>query len=246
MLKQKLNQRKVVAGTWCELPSPAAVNVIAKAGLDFVIIDMEHGPMDFKVAQEMVMACQAEGSEAIIRVPANSEESALKALDLGAAGILMPHIKTARDAKLAASFSLFPPLGQRSYNPYTRGLGYSGEANTNEKNKNTIFGVLVEDETGVKNLAKICAVEAVDFVYLGIYDLAMSMGYGDIKNEQVSEVAESAVKSIVACGKSAACMVHTAEEVEYYSGLGVSVFVYKVDTGIIFDAYSKFSKIIKS
>lgn len=76
MLKEKIKQGKNVLGTWCDIPSPAVVNVIAKAGLDFVIIDMEHGVMDFKIAQEMVMAAECEGCEALIRVSQNEEYSA--------------------------------------------------------------------------------------------------------------------------------------------------------------------------
>ena len=94
--QRKIKNKQAVLGTWCDIPSPSLANVIAKAGLDFIIIDLEHGPMDYKSAQEMAMAAEAGGCEAIVRVPSNEESSILKSLDMGGAGIIVPHIKILR------------------------------------------------------------------------------------------------------------------------------------------------------
>jgi 2-keto-3-deoxy-L-rhamnonate aldolase RhmA len=82
MLKDELKKGSFVLGTWCDLPSPSIVNVLTRAGLDFVIVDLEHGPMDYKIAQEMIMAAECEGKEALIRVSHLCESEILRALDI--------------------------------------------------------------------------------------------------------------------------------------------------------------------
>ena len=93
-LKEKLARGKTVIGTWCELPSPHSINVLAKAGLDFVVIDMEHGVMDFKTVSEMVMAAQADGCAPLIRVASVTNQNVLLASETEPAGILAPHISS--------------------------------------------------------------------------------------------------------------------------------------------------------
>jgi len=243
MLKNKLHKGECVIGTWCEIPSPALVNVIAKAGLDFIIIDMEHGAVDFKIAQEMSMAAEADNCQAIIRVSGNDESSILRSLDTGVAGIIIPHIKSAEEADKAVEFSKFKPIGERSYNPYVKALGYNPKNDILQNNQNSFLAIMLEDVHSIKNLEDIISNSAIDLVYLGVYDLAVSMGCGnDIKNEKVQNVLVDAIKRITAKGKAVGCMVHDQEEIEYYKTLGVSFLVYKVDTSVIFTAYANIAK----
>ena len=109
-----------IFGTWCVIPSPEVTNIICKAGFDFVIIDMEHGSMDYTLAQRMVTSAQAEGSKAIIRTPRNDESNILRALDIGSDGIIVPHIKSVEDVNRCISYSKYPPIGNRGYTPYTK------------------------------------------------------------------------------------------------------------------------------
>jgi 2-keto-3-deoxy-L-rhamnonate aldolase RhmA len=150
LLKEKLKRGECVLGTWCDIPSPAVSNVIAKAGLDFMIIDMEHGPMDFKVTQEMAMAAEAGGSEAIVRVPTNDESAILRSLDLGSAGIMVPRVGSAASRAQVVNFAKYPPVGKRGFNPYIRGLGYSA-VSTEESNRDTILALMLEDVESINN-----------------------------------------------------------------------------------------------
>ena len=124
-IKDRIRNGNVVYGTWCLLPSPEVINVLAKAGLDFVLIDMEHGPMDYALAQKMIMAAESEGCEAIIRVAKNDESDVLRALDIGASGVIVPHIESVSDRERAISYMKYPPLGIRGFSPYTRAGGFS-------------------------------------------------------------------------------------------------------------------------
>src|SRR5579872_3926810 len=103
-LKKKLADNEFVIGTWCELPSPEFINVLAKTGLDFVIIDMEHGAVDISVASKLLMAAEADGCSPLIRVAKNDESAILKALEIAPQGIIVPHIATVADRKKAVSY----------------------------------------------------------------------------------------------------------------------------------------------
>jgi 4-hydroxy-2-oxoheptanedioate aldolase len=245
MIKKRLQDGECLIGTWCEIPSPYVANIIAKSGMDFLIIDMEHGSMDFKVAQEMSMAVQAEGGETLIRVSGNDKSNILRSLDVGCAGIIVPHVKNVRDREDAVLFSKFKPLGQRSYNPYIRALGYSAGASLEQKNKDSLLVILLEDAAALKNLEEIIDSPEVDVIYLGKYDLAVSLGCGiDISNEKVNAVMEEAIKKIVQMKKVAGLMVHSKEEIDHYRKLGVGFMVYKVDSSIIYENYKEIKNYI--
>ena len=142
-------------GTWCVIPSPEVTSIICKAGFDFVIVDMEHGSMDYTLAQRMVTSAQAEGKKAIIRVSRNDESNILRSLDIGSDGIIVPHIKSVEDVNKCISYSKYPPIGNRGYTPYTKSGGYSVTDSYQEKeNKESFVGIILEDEAGLKNIER--------------------------------------------------------------------------------------------
>ena len=142
-------------GTWCVIPSPEVTSIICKAGFDFVIVDMEHGSMDYTLAQRMVTSAQAEGKKAIIRVSRNDESNILRSLDIGSDGIIVPHIKSVEDVNKCISYSKYPPIGNRGYTPYTKSGGYSVTDSYQEKeNKESFVGIILEDEAGLNELER--------------------------------------------------------------------------------------------
>ncbi len=245
MIKQKMKQGGFVLGTWCELPSPTAINVMAKAGLDFVIIDMEHSVMDFKTAQEMVMAAEAEGCDAIIRVPRNDESDILRALDTGAAGIIVPHIETVADREKVVGYSKFSPQGNRGFNPYIRAGGYTGAAADYFKiqNEKILVGIIVEGKQAIADLEAIINDPEVDVVYIGTYDLSVALGVpGEVKHMRVITALKNCAEKIKKAGKRAGCMIHNGDDLKFFKEIGIQFITYKVDTAIIFDAFSRMKK----
>lgn len=238
-LKEKIRQGQTVLGTWNILPSPAVTNVLAKAGLDFVLIDMEHGLMDYHTAAEMVMAAQAEDCATLIRVGENNEMAILKALETGTNGVIVPHIETVKDREQAIAAVKYPPLGNRGFTPYTRAGGYAYAAHqTNRENTRTITGIIVEGKRGIDNLSEILKAAELDLVYLGSYDLSVALGVpGEVTNPKVKKILEKAVKIIHRYGKSAGALFHTLEEYRYFRSLGVNFLCYRVDTDVLFAAF---------
>lgn len=244
-LKEKLAKGKIVLGTWCEIPSPEFINVLATAGLDFVIIDMEHGAMDFATTGEMTMAAQVEKCSVLIRVARNDESDILRALELAPEGIVVPHIETVQDSKKAIQFTKYPPVGMRSLNPFTRAGSYhTTPTYTTSQNENNIVSLIVEGKKGIANIEKILD-KNIDVIYIGTYDISTVLGVpGEIKHKKVLNTLETLVKKIRKQGKIAACMFHDEEELAYFKRIGIQMICYKVDTAVVYDSFSKIKRSI--
>lgn len=245
-LKTKLYSGKTVIGTWCALPSPEFINVLAKAGMDFVIIDMEHGAMDYELAGKMVIAAEVEGCSPLIRVPMNNESTILRALEVAPEGIIVPHVDSAKERKNVINAVKFPPIGNRSLNPFVRAGGYHSRLNfTEEENKRTLSGILVESLAAIKNIESIVDDENLDIVYMGSYDISAALGCpGDTRNPKVLATLRKLAKVITKKKKIAGCLFHTKEDLEFFKEIGATFLCYKVDTGIVFDAVQKGLKLL--
>lgn len=236
-LKELLHRGKNIVGTWCEIPSPEVINILAKAGMDFVIIDMEHGAMDFDLAAKMVMAAEVDNCAPLIRVSQNDESEILRAFETGVHGVIIPHIESKKDSIKAVGFSKYAPIGNRSLNPYTRAGGYhSYRGFTKEQNEKTLIGLVVEGKEGIKNIEHIIADKIIDLIYIGTYDISAMLGIpGETKNPLVFDTLKNLVKKIRNKNKAAGCLFHDEEEAKVFQRIGIQFLCYKVDTSIIFD-----------
>ena len=239
-LKERIKDGQTVFGTWCLLPSPEVISVLAKADLDFVLIDMEHGPMDFALAQKMIMAAEADGCEAIIRVAKNDEADVLRALDIGASGIIVPHIESVSDRKKAISYMKYPPIGIRGFSPYTRAGGFfSRPGHTVTENDRVLTGIIIEGQQGLNDLPAIIDDPELDVVYIGTYDLSAVLGIpGDVKNKKVLTVLEECVTKVLSSGKVAGCLFHNPDELKYFRDMGIQFLAYKVDSSVLYDGFA--------
>lgn len=98
-LKEKLEKGQPVLGTWSIIPSTISTDIIASTGLDFIIIDAEHGPISFETAQNMVITCESRNVSPVMRVGTIDEADILKALDIGVHCIQIPNINTKNDVE---------------------------------------------------------------------------------------------------------------------------------------------------
>lgn len=236
-LKKKLAKGESVVGTWCEIPSPEVINILAKAGLNFVIIDMEHGAMDFSLASNMVISAEAEDCFPLIRVAKNDDSDILRALEIAPEGIIVPHIETLEDREKTVRYAKFPPIGDRSLNPYTRAGGYHSSKNfTTSQNENSFIGLIIEGNAGIQNIDKIIDDEYVDLVYVGTYDISSMLGIpGDTKNPLVFDSLAKIAKRARAKKKAVGCLFHDLQEMVLFQKIGIQFLCYKVDTSIIYD-----------
>ncbi len=181
----RLRRGDRLIGTIVAIESPEVVEVLAGAGFDWLFIDAEHSPLSPQGVQRMVMA--AGDVPCVVRVPANHEAWIKHVLDAGAAGIIVPLVNTAADAALAVQRAKYPPQGVRGVGP-SRALGYGyGIADyVARANQDTAVIVQAEHTHAVAAIDEIVAVPGVDAIFVGPFDLSLSLGVpGQVDNPAV-------------------------------------------------------------
>lgn len=175
--KEELRAGQVKMGLFINSHSTTVAEQISHLGYDWLLVDMQHGPMTTENLSCMLCAIASGGAKSMVRVAGFDDRAGIQqALDLGADGILVPYINTAQEAIHAVSCCRYPTAGTRSvYFPQRstnkKGLlGYVGNAN-----KNVIIALQIETADSIKNMDAIASVEGVDMLFLGQNDLCMSM-----------------------------------------------------------------------
>lgn len=244
-LKERLSAGKPALGTWCVIGSPAVADIIASSGLDFLVIDAEHGPISYETAQQMAMACESRGVSPIMRVGKLDDWAILRALDIGVHGIQLPEISTAEDAKEFVKLAKYPPIGTRGFSPYTRAGNYdvaNGKALPARANANILLIANVEGVEGIRNLDAISKVEHIDVVFIGLFDLSKSLGIpGDVENPLVSDALAKAVKTVKKNGKKIGSIATNLKMLDKFMGLGIDYVTYGVDAGMLKESYKEIS-----
>jgi 4-hydroxy-2-oxoheptanedioate aldolase len=245
-LKISLKEGKVVYGPWCTIPSAAVINVIAATGVDFVIIDMEHGPLSFETVEDMIRAAEVEDCSAVVRVAKNDETLILSALDVGACGVIVPHIETRDNVELAISFTKYYPLGTRGLSPFTRAGGYSlynAKDHAKKQNEKTLLILLLEGKAGIENLEEILSINnietKVDAIYIGAYDLSQALGFpGQVDHPDVRGTMERCIarinKSRIAAGGYVA---KDENDIKWMRDMGMQLITLMPDCTMLFHAF---------
>ncbi len=241
-LKERLKKGESVLGTWNGIPSPTVVNAIGLSGIDFVVIDTEHGPYSMETAENSIRAAEVAGCSPVIRVSTNEANLILRALDIGAHGVQVPHVSSKEDAVAAVNSAKYHPAGERGFTPFTRAGKYGLNAKNHAKDANdqTLVVVHVEGTEGVKNLKDIASVKGIDVLFIGPYDLSQSLGKpGEVEDPQVIAAIRSAVK--IAQSKGIACGAYARDEkyLDILIDCGVQYLTYLVDSAVIVQAYKK-------
>jgi 4-hydroxy-2-oxoheptanedioate aldolase len=174
-LRETLSSGKGSIGGWCVMPGTFTSEVMAKAGFDWICIDAQHGLVGYWEMLGMLQGVAASGVPALVRVPWNEPGWIMKALDAGAAGVIVPMINSPDEARRAVAACRYPPLGYRSWGPTRASItvdGYEPEL----VNRAVICAVMVETVPALEQLGEIAAVPGVDAVFMGPSDFAISMG----------------------------------------------------------------------
>lgn len=161
-------------GVWCSSRDSFVAEALASARPDYVCIDLQHGTPESSHLIEMLQAVQAGGSTAVVRVPENSLALINKALDAGAAGVIVPLVDDAEQARRAVQACRFPPRGRRSFGPFRAALSRKVEKLADLEDVACI--VMIETASGLANVEEIAAVDGVSAVYVGPSDLSIALG----------------------------------------------------------------------
>lgn len=160
------------------IPSATVTQAMVAAGADSVIIDLEHGAVDYGAAHAMIAACAGTECAPLVRIAANEEWQVKRVLDLGAEGICFPLVKTAEDARRAVAALRYPPRGTRGFGPF---IAHSHESVSlmdyrARVDDTRIAMILIETVEAVENIDEICAVEGIDVLVPAFFDLSTAYG----------------------------------------------------------------------
>jgi 4-hydroxy-2-oxoheptanedioate aldolase len=177
-LKKRLAAGETVVGMWLSLSEPLAAEALASVGWDWLLVDMEHGPIPLGTAAAMVTAMRAGGAVPFVRPAWNESSQIQRVLDLGAYGIIVPVVNTVEDARAVVRDARFFPLGERSRGGGRANLAFETDANTYgaRANDEVLVYVQIETEIGVSNADAIASVEGIDGLFVGPNDLAAASG----------------------------------------------------------------------
>ena len=234
------DNKEFVVGPFMKVNDPALVEIAAFAGFDFVIIDLEHGPNTFETVQGHVRAAQAKGITPVIRVPEINENMISKALDIGADYVQVPQIETAADAERVVKAAKFYPQGARGVCRYVRAADYASMPKENyfgNANKTTGTIIHIEGNIAFNNIDEILAVDGIDVIFIGPYDMSQSCGVpGQVNHPKVIAQMKEIVEKAKSLGKLVGTFVETPESSKQWVDLGIKYIAYAVDVGIYFDA----------
>jgi 4-hydroxy-2-oxoheptanedioate aldolase len=202
--KSALKAGQAQIGLWSSLSSNYSVEVIAGAGFDWILLDMEHSPNDLESLLTQLQAAAPYPSHPIVRVPWNDMVTIKRVLDAGAQTLLIPYVSTVEEARAAVSYTRYPPAGMRGVAGTTRASRF-GRVKDYAKRAHEELCVLVQVETqqALDNLEGIAAVEGVDGVFIGPADLHASLGHlGEIANPKIMPMIDEAIRRIRKAGKA--------------------------------------------
>ena len=177
-LKRALAERRRLIGLWCSLATGTTVEALADAGFDWLLLDMEHSPSELAVLHTQLMALAGRKVQPIVRVPVLDVTVVKRVLDLGAANLMIPNVRSAAEARAAVSFTRFPPAGVRGMATSTRAGGYGRHKDFVARANDEIGLVLqIESRAALAELDAICRTRGVDAVFIGPADLAAELGH---------------------------------------------------------------------
>lgn len=233
-LKQKIGNRQITIGSWLQLPDVFAAEVMARAGFDWLAIDLEHGLIDLQKCFELIQAVGSAGTMPLVRLNMNDASTIRRVMDAGAGGVIVPMVNTAGEAKAAVEAIKYAPAGKRSY-----GLGraqeYGDKFESYIKNINdqSLLIIQIEHVDAVANLDDILRVPGIDAVIIGPYDLSGSLDRpGDFKGPEfaalLGQIMEKVKRSKIALGMH---IVHPSKaDFDQRIAEGFTFIAYGMDT----------------
>ncbi|MFH0865868.1 MAG: aldolase/citrate lyase family protein [Bacteroidota bacterium] len=232
-LKSKLTRLEKTIGTWLTIPHQSVVEILASAGFEWMVIDMEHAAIDIQTLQNIIGHIQGNGMEALVRVSKNEEIIIKHAMDAGANGIIVPMINTNDDAKKAVGFVKYPPAGCRGVG-LSRAQHYGTGFDSYKKwlEKEAVIIMQIEHIDSVNNLENILKVDCIDGIIVGPYDLSASMGMpGEYSRTEVQQAISEIEKITLQARKSLGTHVVSSDSSQLLSAFNrkYNFFAFGID-----------------
>lgn len=208
-LKQKLRNRERLFAGWVSYAHPSITETLARAGFDFMFIDMEHSTISIEQGQRIIAASQSEGVPCIPRPVSHSNDYLKPLLESGADGMLIQMVETSDQVEELIKLLKYPPVGRRTYGVNrAQAYGFDFDEYINKWNETSTFMLQVESIKGVENIEELLAYDEVDAVMIGPLDISGSLGVpGQTTHPLVIEASRKVIEACERHGKSCGTQV---------------------------------------
>jgi 2-keto-3-deoxy-L-rhamnonate aldolase RhmA len=239
-VRQALRDRRLSVGSWIQIGHAASAEILARAGFEWVAIDMEHTDIDLRQMTDLARGMHGRGTVPFVRVRENDTLAIRQVLDAGAQGVIVPLVNSAVEAQHAVAAAKYPPKGVRGFcfsrmNDYGSGF----EEYVRHANEDIAVVVMVESRQAVEQIDSILEVDGVDGVFIGPYDLSGSFGIpGQTSADVVTDACRRVLDACRAAGKSAGLHVVTPTPAAVCKAIeeGFTFVALGVDTVFLRDA----------
>jgi 2-keto-3-deoxy-L-rhamnonate aldolase RhmA len=242
--KVRVATREPLVGIFVKTASHQVNEFLGRSGLDYVVIDAEHAPFDRAMLDVMILGARSVSLPCLVRVPNVASDTILSALDLGASGVVVPHVTDAGMAKDVVASARYIG-GRRGFSPSPRFAGYGAldmkQVIASGDETATVI-CQIEDADGVRNAASIAAVAGVDGLMIGRADLALALGQTRLDAPEVVETVGRIIEAATEAGKTAAIVVGSVVESEKFRGLGATMFAIGSDQSLLQQATRQIAK----
>lgn len=200
-LKEKLRRGVPTIGTWLSLAHPALAEMAARAGFDWVAVDLEHSSITLRECEDLIRVLDLAGTTPLVRLTSNDPDLIKRVMDSGAHGVIVPTVSTEEEAQLAVEAVHYPPRGRRGVG-LARAQGYGADFKGYLKrlDKEAVVVAMIENAQGVENAERILDVDGIDAYFLGPYDLSASLG---LIGKTSHPTVEKAIAKVRAAGRRA-------------------------------------------
>lgn len=232
--RQRVARGDVVFGQFLNLGSPLTAELCASAGFDWLVIDLEHGAGDERAALAQIQAIAGTGAAAIVRVESCNRVRIQRALDMGAAGVLVPQLRNASDAEDATEYTRYSK--QRGVARGNRARGWAGAPQHEfaDADASVLCAVQIETLSALRDVDAIAAVDGVDVLFLGPLDLSNALGVADWSQPAaLADAAGVIARAAARAGKQAGVLVDSPEAVPHYRGLGFTFIGCSSDGSVV-------------
>lgn len=196
---------KASLGTWIQIPSPDICEIIGSYNLDWVAFDMEHTQMSYETLPDMFRALKGTKTKPYVRVRTNDTIEIRRVLDIGATGVIVPLVSTVEETQKAVEASKYPPEGKRGF-AFCRANNWGRDFKeyVRKANEETKVFVMAESRRAVSNIDEILAVDGLDGIFIGPYDMSASYGLlGQTKHSTLEEAYDKVLNACLKSGKIA-------------------------------------------
>ena len=245
-LRERIRARELLAATWVKTPHPHVVEVLALSPLDFLVLDAEHAPFDRGDLDACILAARAGAKSVLVRPASAAHEQLLSALDLGADGVIVPHVRSAAEAAAIVHACHYRP-GGRGFAGSSRAAGYTtlGMARHRAAAEGVIVIAQIEDAEALGEIDAIAATPGLDALFIGRADLTVSLGAATPDAPEVIAAVEAICAAGQRAGIAAGMFLGRVGDVALWRERGASLFILQSDHDFILQGAGALAGAIK-